>query len=251
MSLCCTRAHAGMRCSTIPRSVGSSSTIPAARTAPPRTSTGVEVRPSADAVGGDALEQLAGRGGVVGVQRELHGREVGGARLGERRACPASTSSSVPMSDTSAGPPGALGVHHAAVRRAGRCSPPGPPATKPFTLSASLVTHTGTDATIRGAGRPASAAAASRAGLICSAIAFGPLSHRIDPDVREPGQLQHPRPHGGEHHRGRLDRRAARRPSTSADQMSPVNDTLAIGEHRAAARTGTPPCAWPAWRTGS
>ena len=40
MSLCWARAHAGIRCRTIPPGVGSSSTIPAARTAPPITSTG-------------------------------------------------------------------------------------------------------------------------------------------------------------------------------------------------------------------
>ena len=40
-SLCCSRAHAGIRCKTIPPPVGSRSRIPATRTAPPMMSTGL------------------------------------------------------------------------------------------------------------------------------------------------------------------------------------------------------------------
>jgi hypothetical protein len=87
------------------------------------------------------------------------------------------------------------------------------------------VTQTGTDAMMRGAGRPASAAAASSAGLICSRIAAGPLSHRIVPAVRDPASWSIRGPIAASITVGAATA-VPPMPSDTADQMSPVKDTL-------------------------
>src|SRR4051795_5471416 len=97
---------------------------------------------------------------------------------------------------------------------------------RPRTLSGSDVTHTGTLATILGAGRPAAVAADSSAGRICVSIAFGPLSQRIVPAVCAPAIRSMRGPIAASITVGGSAAAAPVIPSTSPDQMSPVNDTL-------------------------
>ena len=96
------------------------------------------------------------------------------------------------------------------------------------TPSASSVTHTGTLATMRGAGRPWASAASCRAGAMSVSMVRGPLSQRMSPSVCAPGHLEHAWPHGCEHHgrhgyvRGPAERFGLRRPDVTLVRDLPL-----------------------------
>ena len=144
-----------------------------------------------------------------GFRRELHRREVGGAGLGEG---PHAGEHLVLGADERhvGRPAGALGVHHAAVGR-----------------QVVVARQRRRDEPLHGVGVLGDAHRHGRDDprRRTPGLGGGRVEGRLDllgdgrgaaqpqdrPGRPRAGQLQHPRAHGGEHHRGRLDRRCRRR----------------------------------------
>ena len=161
--------------------------------------------------GQHVLEERAGARFLVGVGRDLERGEVGGAR--RREALEPGAHGGLVADERHVGrarprPPGPSRRG----TRAGRCSRRARRRSDPSPSPGSSVTHTGTLATMRGAGRPG----CGRRGLERGTDLRLDGARSAQPEDRAvgagAGELEHARPHRREHHARRGDVGRARRP---------------------------------------